>query len=135
MMHRGRILYTTPNGKGTCSRCGAEQDKKTKLYCLMCGTWLTEKPEVDKRMNIGEAIQAVKEGKKITREGWNGIGQFVYYVPPARYEACTDVGKEIAGQDGKVSYGAYLAIRTTYGVVNTWVPSISDLLAEDWRVV
>lgn len=86
-------------------------------------------------MDIGEAIKAVKSGRKITREGWNGIGQFVYYVPSAKFEAYTDVGREIADREGKVKYGAYLAIHTNYGIVNTWVPSISDLLADDWRIV
>ena len=30
-------------------------------------------------MDFGEALKAVKSGKKITREGWNGKGLFVVY--------------------------------------------------------
>ena len=28
-------------------------------------------------MNFGEAIEALKQGKKVTRKGWNGKGMFL----------------------------------------------------------
>ena len=34
-----------------------------------------------KNLNFGEAIEAVKEGKLISREGWNGKGMFVFMRP------------------------------------------------------
>ena len=83
--------------------------------------------------DFGEALKRMKQGKKVCRLGWNGKGQFVYYVPENRYVAQTDAAKSIAGEDGKVPYRAYLALKTTQGDVTTWVPSISDCLAEDWR--
>lgn len=86
-------------------------------------------------MDIGGAIKALKEGKRVTRPSWNGSGQFVYYIPPSKAQAQTDTEKEIAGEDGTVFYGGYLILRTSYGTLNTWVPSISDLLAEDWHIV
>lgn len=30
-------------------------------------------------MNFGRAIEAAKQGKKITRRGWNGKGMWVIY--------------------------------------------------------
>ena len=30
-------------------------------------------------LDFGEALKAVKAGKKITRQGWNGKGLFVVY--------------------------------------------------------
>ena len=36
-------------------------------------------------MNFGEALEAIKAGKKAQREGWNGKGQYVYYVPAGHY--------------------------------------------------
>src|ERR1700693_5063867 len=32
-------------------------------------------------MNFGEAIAALKSGKKVSRAGWNGKGMFLIYVP------------------------------------------------------
>ena len=50
-------------------------------------------------MNFGEALEAVKEGKKIARTGWNGKGMFVYYVPAGNFKSYTEVGKSIADED------------------------------------
>ena len=82
--------------------------------------------------DFGKALKSLKEGKKVSRKGWNGKGQFVYLVPANRYVAQTEAAKSIADEDGKVSYRAYLALRTAQGDVATWVPSISDCLADDW---
>ena len=87
------------------------------------------------KLNFGEAVEAVKLGKKIARVGWNGKGMFVYYVPANKYLFSTEVGKSLADEDGKVSYNAYLAIKNVNGTVSTWVPSINDVLAEDWLIV
>lgn len=85
--------------------------------------------------DFGYALRLLKQGKKVARKGWNGKGQFVYYVPADRYVAKTDAAKSVMDKDGKVSYRAYLALKTAQGDIATWVPSISDCLAEDWEVV
>ncbi|MDC6267734.1 DUF2829 domain-containing protein [Lysinibacillus fusiformis] len=85
-------------------------------------------------MNFGQAIEALKSGKKVVRKGWNGKGMFVYYVPAASYPPTTDVMKRAFG--GKdVPYREYLALKTAQNDVATWSPSTSDALAEDWEVV
>ena len=86
-------------------------------------------------MNFGLAIEAAKKGAKITRRGWNGKGMFLYYVPEGRYPARTDAAKSIATEDGKVDYGAYIAMKTAHGNVVPWLASQTDILADDWEVV
>lgn len=86
-------------------------------------------------LTFGLAIEAAKKGQKIARRGWNGKGMFVYFVPDGRYPARTDAAKSIAAEDGKVSYGAYLAIKTVQGNVIPWLASQADMLAEDWKVL
>ena len=86
-------------------------------------------------MNFGLAIEAAKKGAKITRRGWNGKGMFLYYVPEGRYPARTDAAKSIATEDGKVDYGAYIAMKTAQGNVVPWLASQTDILADDWEVV
>ena len=86
-------------------------------------------------MNFGLAIEAAKKGAKITRRGWNGKGMFLYYVPEGRYPARTDAAKSIATADGKVDYGAYIAMKTAQGNVVPWLASQTDILADDWEVV
>ena len=86
-------------------------------------------------MNFGLAIEAAKKGAKITRRGWNGKGMFLYYVPEGRYPARTDAAKSIATEDGKVDYGAYIAMKTAQGNVVPWLASQTDILADDWEVI
>ena len=86
-------------------------------------------------MDFGEALKEVKNGKKIAREGWNGKGMFVYYVPAGSYAPCTKVAESLVNETGLVNYNPYLAIKNVNGTVSTWVPSINDCLAEDWHVV
>lgn len=86
-------------------------------------------------MNFGEAIEALKQGKKVTRKGWNGKKMFLYYVPSGRYDAMTDAAKTIADKDGKVDYGPYIAMKTAQGNVVPWLASQTDMLGEDWMIV
>ena len=84
---------------------------------------------------FGKAIEWLKQGKKVARKGWNGKGQYVYYVPAAKYKWQTENAREIADKDGMVAYREYMALKTVQGDIATWVPSVSDVLAEDWVIV
>ena len=84
--------------------------------------------------NFGDALAALKDGLVVFRKGWNGAGQFAYFVPPASYPAQTGVAKSFFGEGAMVPYGGYFALKTADGTVNTWVPSVSDLLAHDWAI-
>ena len=53
-------------------------------------------------MNFGEALELLKLGAKVARNGWNGRGMFVYYVPANEYKACTTIGESIADKRGMV---------------------------------
>lgn len=86
-------------------------------------------------LSFGAALGALKAGFKVARVGWNGKGQFVYLVPAASYPAQTGAAKAHFGDGAMVPYNAYLALKTVDERVSTWVPSVSDCLAEDWAVV
>ena len=86
-------------------------------------------------MDFGEAIKALKNGNKVSRNGWNGKGMFLYYVPASKYNACTEIGKSISDINGMVEYGAYIAMKTAQGNVVPWLASQTDVLSEDWGVV
>lgn len=86
-------------------------------------------------MTFGLAIEAMKKGLKVARKGWNGKGMFLYYVPENKYLAVTKAGKEIADNDLKVNYGAYIAMYTAQKNVVPWLASQTDMLSEDWEVI
>lgn len=83
-------------------------------------------------MPFGLAIEAVKKGKRISRAGWNGKGQYV--------ELATGIG--YVGADGKTVNAEHAAIGNkalafvgTSGVQMGWLASQADMLAEDWQIV
>jgi hypothetical protein len=87
-----------------------------------------------KNLNFSDALSLLKQGAKVCRIGWNGKGMFLYYVPAGRYMPCTDAGEKLAGPDGKVAYGGYIAMKTAQGSVVPWLASQTDVLAEDWII-
>jgi hypothetical protein len=101
--------------------------------CNSCGDCNCNSEKKHECFDFGKAIILLKEGKKVDREGWNGKGMFVYYVPANSYKSITEVAKKEFGD--YVQYNAYFAIRNVDGTVSTWVPSVNDCLAEDWKEV
>lgn len=87
------------------------------------------------QLTFGDALVALKQGKKVSRAGWNGKGMFVYYVPPASYPVQTGAAKSHFGEGSLVPYNAYLVIKNVNETVSTWVPSVNDCLAEDWTIL
>ena len=85
--------------------------------------------------NFGDALIALKDGKRVSRQGWNGKGMFVYYVPANASPAQPAIAKSHFGEDALVPYNASFAIKNVDETVSTWVPSVNDCLSEDWMVL
>ena len=85
-------------------------------------------------MNFAEAQALLAAGKVVARTGWNGSGQFVWFVPPGEYPARMEA---IDGffPGNIVPYAGYYALRNAQGKVTPWVPSMGDLQAADWQNV
>ena len=95
-----------------------------------------EAPEAEERtFGFGHALEWLKDGFSVCRQGWNGKHQLIYYVPAGNYPPCTEIGESLCNEDGLVEYRAYIAIKTEQGTVVPWVASQTDMLAEDWVVV
>lgn len=86
-------------------------------------------------MDFGKAKdEMMKNGKRVARKGWNGAGMFAYYVKPNIYPAEMPAIKGYFPLD-MVPYRGYFALKTAQEDVAVWVPSGSDIQAEDWEVV
>lgn len=88
------------------------------------------------KMDFGDAIKALKNGKRVSRYSW-GVGQeqYLYYVPSASYPVRTEVAVKQWGEGGLVPYEAYIALKTVHGTVVIWNASQADMLSEDWLIV
>lgn len=82
-------------------------------------------------MNFGEALELLKNGHRLQRNGWNGKGMYLYYVPANSYKTQTEAARIEFGDE--VPYGAYIAMRTAQGNVVPWLASQTDVLANDWQ--
>ncbi|WP_412528916.1 MW1434 family type I TA system toxin [Burkholderia lata] len=51
--------------------------------------------------SFGDALELLNAGARVTRAGWNGVGQFVYLVPPALSLAQTGAAKAHFGGGAK----------------------------------
>lgn len=96
-------------------------------------------------MDFGKAIIALKQGKAIQREGWNGKGLFVVKQIPAsinadiipKMQSLPQSAKDIlmSRKNPHIDYTNQMLIVNPDGRADSWVPSSSDLFAEDWRVI
>lgn len=82
--------------------------------------------------SFGSAIQALKEGKKVARIGWNGKSQYVELATAVSYKNAQ--GEIINVKHDAIGNNA-LAFVGTSGVQLGWLASQADLLAEDWIIL
>lgn len=83
-------------------------------------------------MNFGEAIQLLKEGKRLQREGWNGKNQYIELATNISYKNSN--GEIINVEHDAIGNNAIAFIGTS-GVQIGWLASQADMLAEDWRCI
>lgn len=89
-------------------------------------------------MEFGEAVKALKEGKKVARKGWNGKGMWIALMPALYLEAGVVNGRtrKHIGEDVPLDSQPYIAMWTALGQWQPgWLASQADILAEDWELV
>lgn len=92
----------------------------------------------DGGMPFGSALDLLKMGYKLQRKGWNGKGQFVVYQKgyPDGIPCNKQTAEAWGMNEGDLfKCNPYLQIKNVDGSHSMWVPSIGDVLAEDWIVV
>lgn len=88
-------------------------------------------------LNFGLALEAVKQGKRIARYGWNGKGMYVFIAPgeDVHFRTPADVS-ELAVQPQVPVVGDMLVLRTAQGRLQPgWLASQADLLSDDWHIL
>ena len=91
-------------------------------------------------LSFSQALVALKQGKQIGRKGWNGNGMFVVMSPGFSNLPCEkffsphleNYAKNIGGS---MNIRPSLMLKTAQDDVAYWVPSCSDLLADDWNIL
>jgi hypothetical protein len=94
-------------------------------------------------MDFGQAIQAMKDGKKVCRAGWDGKGMFVVLMPALSLPPYNTQGTERKvndrtakwiGEDTPLNSQPYIAMFTAQKTWQPgWLASQADILATDWE--
>ena len=91
-------------------------------------------------LNFGDALTALKLGKKVARSGWNGKDQYVVAQQGQEIESTyvwnphNKAHAEKLG--GWIKVAPYCTLKTAQDTLAMgWVPSTGDLFAEDWVVL
>jgi hypothetical protein len=86
-------------------------------------------------LTFGDALVALKGGAKVARTGWNGKGMFVFLVPGSQFTVNRAPLLGIYPEGTPITYRPHIDIKGADGSISTWVPSIGDVMAEDWLIV
>lgn len=107
---------------------------------------------MENNLDFGQAIKALKEGKRVARAGWNGKGLFVFMQVPSiipmetvpkmqslpqavkdeferRFQSARDI------KFATINYKNQLALVSPDNTITSWAPSVSDALEEDWCIL
>lgn len=94
----------------------------------------------DENHDIGWAIQQAKNGKRVARAGWNAPGQWVAFsqggkIKHTDFWAQPNKDYAFAQPDGTAEVVPAMTLKNAQGmIVMGWVPSITDLLMQDWEI-
>lgn len=96
-------------------------------------------------MDFGKAIEALKQGKKVSRSGWNGKGMFLLLVRGKAWYIYDAKTARIAARGGngtpesefdmpKPILSPFIGMKTATGEFVPWLASQTDLLSDDWEI-
>ena len=99
----------------------------------------------DGTMTFGNAIEAMKEGKRVARRGWNGKNMFIFLTRGSRIDldefpagSQNMISTKITGSVGldQLVINDHIDMKTANGSITIgWTASQVDMLSDDWFIV
>lgn len=90
---------------------------------------------------FGDAIEALKQNKRVARIGWNGKNMFLFLLPagtvPTKAIQDPNLRQVIESQlDGETfeALGSIRMFTADKKILTGWLASQTDMLAEDWVI-
>lgn len=124
------------------------QNKTQKMYCDLLENRIATAENRDpllKLFDFGTAIKFLIAGGAIRRSGWNGKGLFVVKQVPShitgdiipKMQSLPQIAKDIlmSRENPHIDYTNQMLIINPDGRADSWVPSSSDIFANDWEIV
>ena len=81
-------------------------------------------------LNFGQALEQLKLGKMVTRNGWNGEEMFIYKV--TKKLPFPPLEESIMWKEDAFESSEFIIMKTADKKLVPWLASQTDILAEDW---
>ena len=103
--------------------------------CIISQSYLARRCASDESskelMSFSAALEKLKQGERIAREGWNGKGQYIELAKDLSY---TGADGCIVNADHEAMGKQAIAFVGTSGVQIGWLASQADMLSDDWYI-
>ena len=86
-------------------------------------------------ISFSKALEQIKEGKRVCREGWNGKGMFIFLVPGSKFKVNRPPLLGIYEEGTEIDYHPHIDMKTADNKIVPWLCSQTDMLADDWLVI
>lgn len=100
-----------------------------------------ENQEQKSTFNFGRALEEMETGAHVQREGWNGKGMYLFKIGtnPANpltggWDFTIPNSKEEPKEES-LELQPFIALKTADNKVVPWLPSQTDMQADDWSTV
>nr|DAL88802.1 MAG TPA: Protein of unknown function (DUF2829) [Caudoviricetes sp.] len=117
----------------------ADEDSDDEGYLVKYSdgyiSWLPKKQfeeayKMSGEMNFGHALELLKRGEKVAREGWNGKGMFLFLATGKQFES-DNLGDQLPEIVNDV-----ICMKTAQNTICIgWLASQADMLSEDWQTI
>ena len=105
------------------------------------GGFVKPKIKMNENLNFGQAIEALKQGKRVARQGWNGKGMFLFLLPAGTVPtkaihdpALREVIETEVGGETFEALGSIRMFTADKKILTGWLASQTDILSEDWVI-
>lgn len=110
------------------------------MTCYVCGAMDSKILQAGETGTFGQAIDALKRGWKVARQGWNGKDMWLWLKPETmvKSEWCHDPElKKIADKKGgEIRALGTICMKTAdNNILTGWLASQTDVLSNDWVLV
>lgn len=97
---------------------------------------------MNEQLSFGDAVEALKKGKRVARQGWNGKNMFLFLLPagevPTKAIHDPALRRVIESEVGGDTFNALGSIRMFTAdkkILTGWLASQTDILSEDWTIL
>lgn len=89
--------------------------------------------EPEEKLSFSAALYLLKKGHRIARAGWNGRGQYIVRITGE--QLARSAGYGFGEALGEFTFGDVFCLKNAQNIMQPgWVPSMGDMLANDWMI-